>query len=154
MAIEKCNPRRPVPVIHFHGTDDKLVPFGGPDQRAAQVLSFKSVDETISVWAKIDGCPSKPEIVKLPHTADDTTSVQRKTCGPGKNGAEVILFVIHDGGHTWPGRKWPMPWLGKTTQDISASDLMWDFFKRHPMTDAAAPEVRKTESRSPLGKAG
>ena len=26
-----------------------------------------------------------------------------------------------------------MPWLGKTTEDISASDLMWEFFKRHPM---------------------
>ena len=33
MAIEDCRPRRPVPVLHFHGTKDGLVLFGGPDER-------------------------------------------------------------------------------------------------------------------------
>ena len=135
MAVERCKPRRPVPVMHFHGTDDKLVPFDGPAQQTAKVLNFMSVEETIRIWAKINGCLIKPTISKLPHTADDDTTVQRKTYGPGKAGAEVILFVIHGGGHTWPGRQWPVPWLGKTTKDISASDQMWEFFKRHPMTD-------------------
>ncbi len=55
MAVEKCRPRRPVPVMHFHGTDDKLVPFNGPDERTAKFLSFKSVEETIRIWVKIDG---------------------------------------------------------------------------------------------------
>ena len=104
--------------MHFHGTDDKLVPFDGPNQRSAKVLAFKSVEETIRVWAKIDGCPTKPKTADLPHTGDDGTTVQRKTYGPGKEGAEVILFVINGGGHTWPGRPWPVPWLGKTTHDI------------------------------------
>ena len=137
LAVEKCRPQRPVPVIHFHGTDDKLVPFNGPDQRTAKVFAFKSVEETIRTWVKIDGCPTKPKITKLPHKADDGTTVERKTYGPGKEGAEVILYVINGGGHTWPGRKWPVPWLGKTTTDISANDLMWEFFKRHPMNDSA-----------------
>jgi len=136
LAVEKCHPDRPVPVMHFHGTDDKLVPFNGPDQQAAKVFAFKSVEETIRIWVKIDGCPMTPTTTKLPHKGDDGTTVERKTYGPGKNGAEVILFVINGGGHTWPGRKWPMPWLGKTTHDISANDLIWEFFKRHPMTDA------------------
>ena len=99
-------------------------------------LAFKSVEETIRTWAKIDGCPAKPTTVKLPHKAADCTTVERKTYGPGKGGAEVILFVIHGGGHTWPGRQWPVPWLGNTTQDISASDLMWEFFQRHPLATA------------------
>ena len=29
MAIEKANPTRPVPIIHFHGTADTFVPFNG-----------------------------------------------------------------------------------------------------------------------------
>lgn len=142
LAVERCHPLRPVPVIHFHGTDDKLVPFDGPDERTAKVFAFKSVEETIRTWAKIDGCPTKPKTVKLPHKGDDGTNVERKTYGPGKAGAEVILYIINGGGHTWPGRKWPVPWLGKTTKDISASDLMWEFFKRHPMTNALEPAVR------------
>jgi polyhydroxybutyrate depolymerase len=59
--------------------------------------------------------------------------VKKKVYGPGKQGAEVILLVIQGGGHTWPGRTWPVPWLGKTTHSISANDLMWEFFKQHPM---------------------
>ncbi len=133
LAVEKCSPQRPVPVIHFHGTDDKLVPFNGPDQRTAKVFVFKSVEETIRTWVKIDGCPRKPQITDLPHKADDGTTVKREIYGPGKDGTEVILFVIKGGGHTWPGRKWPIPWLGNTTHSISANDLMWEFFKRHPM---------------------
>ena len=92
--MEKCSPRRPVPVIHFHGTDDKLVPFNGPDQRTAKVFAFKSVEETIRTWVKIDGCPTKPKTTKLPHKGDDGTTVERKTYGPGKEGAEVD-FVRH-----------------------------------------------------------
>jgi polyhydroxybutyrate depolymerase len=143
LAVEKCRPQRPVSVMHFHGTEDKLVPFDGPDQRAAKVFAFKSVEETIRTWARIDGCPAKPKITKLPHKADDGTTVQRRTYGPGKDGTEVILFVVNGGGHTWPGRAWPVPWLGRTTKDISATDLMWEFFKRHPITDSAKPTVHK-----------
>jgi polyhydroxybutyrate depolymerase len=142
LAVEKCSPARPVPVIHFHGTEDKLVPFSGPSQRTAKVLTFKSVEETIRTWVKLDGCPTTPTTTKLPHKEDDGTTVERRSYAPGRDGAEVILYVINGGGHTWPGRKWPVPWLGKTTHDISANDLMWEFFKRHPMPDVPEAAVR------------
>ena len=29
MGTEMCSPKRPVPVIHFHGTDDQFAPFNG-----------------------------------------------------------------------------------------------------------------------------
>jgi polyhydroxybutyrate depolymerase len=133
LAVEKCRPRRPVPVMHFHGTEDDLVPFHGPDERTAKLLAFKSVEETIRIWARIDGCPEKPKTIALPDKLDDGTTVRQEVYGPGRDGAEVVLFVINGGGHTWPGRQWPVPWLGKTTRDISANDLMWEFFKKHPM---------------------
>ena len=31
ISVEKSRPQRPVPVMHFHGTEDRLVPFNGPD---------------------------------------------------------------------------------------------------------------------------
>ena len=72
---------------------------------------------------------SSPTCRRRPTTA---RRVQRKTYGPGKDGAEVVLFVIKGGGHTWPGRD-PIRFLGKSTHNISANDLMWEFFQRHPM---------------------
>lgn len=44
----------------------------------------------------------------------------------------MILFAIEGGGHTWPGRKPLVQRLGKSNRDISANDLMWEFFQRHP----------------------
>jgi polyhydroxybutyrate depolymerase len=59
--------------------------------------------------------------------------VIRKTYGSGKQGSEVVLVMIEGGGHTWPGRDPRLRSLGKSTKNISANDLMWDFFIRHPM---------------------
>ena len=61
MAVEKCHPRRPVSVMHFHGTDDKLVPFNGPSERTAKFLAFKSVEETIRTWVKDRRLPEEAE---------------------------------------------------------------------------------------------
>ena len=133
MAIAEAKPQRPVPVLHFHGTEDKLVPFAGADERARKIVPFKSVDETMRIWAKINGCPETPVVVDLPDRADDGTTVERKTWGPGAEGAEVILYVVEGGGHTWPGRERPVKFLGKSTKDISANDLIWEFFEKHPM---------------------
>jgi polyhydroxybutyrate depolymerase len=52
---------------------------------------------------------------------------------PNGTGAGVVLFVIQGGGHTWPGREPRLTYLGKATKNISANDLMWEFFKKHPM---------------------
>ena len=133
MAIGTCKPKRPVPVIHFHGTDDQLVPFKGLGGEGPRFLSFKSVEETIDLWIRKNGCPEEPEVNELPDSADDGTSVTRKSYGPGKQGAEVVLLEINGGGHTWPGREAAFGFLGKSTQDISANDLIWEFFLRHPM---------------------
>ena len=60
-------------------------------------------------------------------------SVRRESFGPGKDGTEVVLYVIEGGGHTWPGREPLLRFLGKSTRDISANDLIWDFFQKHPL---------------------
>jgi polyhydroxybutyrate depolymerase len=133
MAGEVAKLKRPVPVMHFHGTADKIVPFDGPSPGTPKFLAFKSVEETIRIWCKLDGCPEKPKVTELPDKVDDGTTVQRKVYGPGKDGSEIVLIEIRGGGHTWPGRKPPVGFIGKSTLDISANDLIWEFFQKHPM---------------------
>jgi len=48
-------------------------------------------------------------------------------------GAEVVLIVVEEGGHTWPGQEPPVSFIGKSAKNISANDLIWEFFKKHPM---------------------
>ena len=134
MGTEKCDPKRPVPVIHFHGTDDQFAPFkGGKGEKSLSGTDFYSVDHSIQAWVKANGCKEEPATVELPDKAKDGTKVTRKTYGGGKDGAEVVLIMIDGGGHTWPGREPGLKMLGKSTKNVSANDLMWAFFEKHPM---------------------
>lgn len=133
MGTDDCHPKRPVSVLHFHGTDDKFAPFnGGRGERSLSQTNFHSVEHSIRRWIKANGCREKPEIKEEPAHVQDGTKVTRKTWGGGKNGAEVILLEIEGAGHTWPGRKPGLMFLGKSTQNISANDEMWEFFLKHP----------------------
>lgn len=126
------NPKRPVSVMHFHGTSDDFLPIKGGRGKGVSGTDFFSVEHSIQTWVKADGCAEKPIVTDLPKKADDGTSVRQETYGPGKDGTEVILFIISGGGHTWPGRD-TVRFLGPSTHNISANDLMWEFFQRHPM---------------------
>src|SRR5262249_43553934 len=136
LCLDDIHPERPVPVLHFHGTADKLVLYNGGKNLVRDALNSKSVDDTVRTWVKLDGCPDKPKVEDLTHKADEATTVKRFTYGPGKDGSEVILVQITGGGHNWPGR--PMlpgieGALGPVSHDISANDMIWEFFQKHPM---------------------
>jgi polyhydroxybutyrate depolymerase len=134
MGTATCTPKRPVPVLHFHGTADQFAPFqGGTGTRSLSQTDFYSVEHSIRAWVKADGCSEQPTIVKLPDRAGDGTTVTVKTYGNGRDGAEVILVMIEGMGHTWPGREPLLKMLGRVTRNISANDKMWEFFERHPM---------------------
>ena len=119
-----CSPARAVPVLDLHGTDDPTVPYGGNPKE-----NWPSVEATIHAWVERDGCTGPAvEILKR----DDVTCVSHPRC---RDGAEVELCTIRDGGHTWPGGKTIPFFLGQghTTRTIVANDWIWDFFERHPM---------------------
>ncbi|MGQ0636370.1 MAG: extracellular catalytic domain type 1 short-chain-length polyhydroxyalkanoate depolymerase [Planctomycetaceae bacterium] len=133
MGTPTCAPVRPVSVVHFHGTDDKFAPFGGGrGERSLTQTEFFSVEQSLANWVRANGCPETPETTPLEDVARDGTKVTRKTYGPGREGAQVVLYEIAGAGHTWPGRKPSLLFLGKTTLNVSANDVMWEFFERHP----------------------
>lgn len=128
MVCDECTPKRGVAVLHFHGTKDTLVPIGGLDKP----VKLRSVDATIDMWVKANRCKGEPEIAELP-TSRDALRVTRKRYNHGKNGSEVVLYMIDGAGHVWPGRPSPGGFLGATTYNVIANDVMWEFFQRHPM---------------------
>lgn len=138
LALPEVHPTRPVPVIHFHGTADAIVPMGGPAGRTPATMKFRSVAETIQTWVKANGCPDRPSTTEYADVADDGTTVIRKAYGPGKGGAEVVLVEVMGGGHTWPGQRPMAPFIGRATMDVAANDLLWEFFLKHPMAQPPA----------------
>lgn len=142
LMLEAVHASHPVSVIHFHGTADELAPFAGGFGKGPGggrgVTEFRSVRHTVQAWIDANGCASAPQVEPLPDRADDGMRVTRTTWRGGKQGSEVVLIEVEGGGHTWPGMKPLVPMLGKSTEDISANDLMWEFFERHPRSRAAA----------------
>jgi len=132
IAIEESKPKRPVPVIHFHGTKDTFIPFETAKGKTPAFMKLKSVEDSIQTWVKLNGCNDKPKADMLSKDGDEMKAI-RKTYSGGKDGSEVVLIVIEDGGHTWPGMTPPAGFMGKSAKNISANDLMWEFFQKHTL---------------------
>lgn len=132
MGTETCRPTRAVSVMHFHGDADAFAPFGGGKGRGPSGTDFYSVEHSIAAWVRANACQTTPVTTRLPDREHDGTTVKQVRYDSGKEGSEVVLVVIEGGGHTWPGREPRMSVLGTSTRDISANDMMWEFFERHP----------------------
>jgi polyhydroxybutyrate depolymerase len=134
-----CAPKRPVSVLMMPGTEDPLVPWEGGEigfRRGRKFGKVLSVPESMRFWAKQNQCPESPLIT---HESDrdpkDGTRVRREAYVPCGEGAEVVLYAIEGGGHTWPGGDQYLPAgiIGRTSRDIDANEVIWDFFKRHTL---------------------
>lgn len=132
IGIDECKPKRPVPVLHFHGSKDTIVPFEMVKGKTPSFMKLKGVEESIQTWVKLNGCKDKPETDTLSKDGDEM-KVTRKTFSGGKEGSEVVLVVIEEGGHTWPGQQPPVGFIGKSAMNVSANDLMWEFFQKHEL---------------------
>lgn len=110
-----------VPGIFFHGQADRIVPFeGGPSERFD--LPFPNIAVFVEDYARLNNCELDEAIIL---ETENVQGVRYEGCTPGA----VEFYTIADGGHTWPGGN-PLPEgiTGKTTQEIDATQLMWDFF--------------------------
>jgi polyhydroxybutyrate depolymerase len=133
LTLTDPKPKRAVPVIHFHGTKDRIVPYAGPDPKSGGRMKFLSVADTIRIQVKLTGCPAQPVVREVPDQFDDGTTVRLSTYGPGRQGAEVVLVDVIGGGHTWPGEQPGVSFIGRSTREISANQMLWAFFQKHPM---------------------
>ena len=126
MGIDDPRPVRAMPLLHIHGDDDLFAPYeGGVGRRSAFGVPFRSVADTIAAWVRVNRCDPAPTVLEEPPTVNDGTRIVRHIY---RGDAPVTLITVEGGGHTWPGRP-PIPeLLGKSTQNLNANDVIWDFF--------------------------
>lgn len=122
-------PARPVPVLHIHGTADRFVPYEAG--RLPAGMRLRGVEDSVRTWVDLNGCRPEPKVEVLTRPGD-RMPVTRKTYAGGRGGAEVMLVTVQGGGHTWPGVEPMVEFIGASTTNIQANDLIWEFFRRHP----------------------
>jgi polyhydroxybutyrate depolymerase len=146
--ITGCAPKRPVPVVAFHGTADPLVAYAGgagpgvkdlpaPDGSGRKLgdlgiplPTFPPIPDAIATWARLGGCSDSPP---KPTTVAADVTLLSFACPPP---VDVQLYRVEGGGHTWPGSQFTASvasLLGPTTMSINADDVMWAFFQAHPL---------------------
>jgi polyhydroxybutyrate depolymerase len=120
LGIATCNPSRPVPVFHVHGTSDFVIPYNG-----GGVNGNESVATTIDRWKTRNGCTGAPVTV---HEQADAKCVMYGGC---TDGADVTLCTIDGGGHQWPGGESIGTISGKKSDNLDATGAAWQFFAAH-----------------------
>ena len=128
-----CKPTRPLPVLVIHGTEDPIVPWAGGAvagfEDFGKVLSAR---ETAKFWAANNRCGDGGVIAAEPdRDPKDGTRVKMEVFASCPAGAAVRLAAVEGGGHTWPGGYQYLPerFIGRTSQDVDANSLIWNFFK-------------------------
>jgi polyhydroxybutyrate depolymerase len=122
--LEECLPSRPVPMIAFHGTADPIVSYHGGLSGDNGFL-FPDLPQWMAARAALNDCVSAP--LELP-ASGEASGIRYSGCSQG---ADVVFYTIAGGGHAWPGGD-PLPeWIvGYTSQDINATQVMWEFFRQ------------------------
>ena len=123
-------------MLFINGDKDPLVPFNGGqvhffNRKRGEIIP---VAEAARIWAKLDGCKSEPITEILPvKDSKDPTRVEKISYPSSKDHKDVLLYVIHGGGHTWPnGLRYLGEWaVGKVSHQLDATDVIWEFFKKH-----------------------
>jgi polyhydroxybutyrate depolymerase len=118
-------PGRPVGVIAFHGTADRVNPYAGgvrPEWR-------ESVPDAAREWASANGVAGRP------HDAVASSTLASRAYGTEGAPGEVVLWTVRRAGHTWPGGGGmgllARLVLGRTSREIDATGEIWAFYRRH-----------------------
>lgn len=129
--VNYCAFTRPISVLYIQGTDDIFFPGAG-------VYPWLPCEETTQYWAEKNDCDVAPHIMHLKDVdTTDHSTVTRYSYENCENGVETKAYIVHGGGHNWPGGTLPDEYasdLGNINQDFSASEKIWTFFRRngHP----------------------
>lgn len=122
----------PKPVILFHGTKDRIVPYGGGTMAAWARFAFKvggamlSSPDTAAYFAARNGITAPPVTVDLPRGGGKTAMSRTDHRQDGR--PPVTLYTVHGGGHTIPGARPSPALMGRTGTDVHATDAIAEFF--------------------------
>ena len=126
LDIAAPSPKEPVSLVVFHGTADAMVLYqGGKSPADSNGRVDASVAETVKRWAAFDGCTSSSR-----QRQQGRVLIEEYENCAGQSG--IAVYTIDQASHAWPGGKRGWLFGAAPAQDISASEVMWRFFRRHP----------------------
>ncbi|MHC4955725.1 MAG: extracellular catalytic domain type 1 short-chain-length polyhydroxyalkanoate depolymerase [Planctomycetota bacterium] len=131
---ERVPDGEPVPMLIIHGTRDGIVPEDDTSVFAGKKYDVLPMEETIDYWVRRNRALTQATMRELPdRDPKDGTRVEVRRHAAQQGGAEVVYYRVLGGGHTWPGGVEPTPAfiVGTKSKEFSASEVIWEFFRRY-----------------------
>lgn len=123
-----CMQAEPVPMFALHGLDDPFAPYaGGTNFLTTQPL--QGIRDWAAEWSLRNRCEPTPRDNAL------GPLVTLRQFGSCARGTAVALYSVQRAGHVWPGgMAFPGNTAGGNSEALDATEEMWRFFARHPLT--------------------
>lgn len=121
-------PRQPVPALMINGLLDEHVPWRGgePGGRSARSWDGTTVKPSLhqaEFWSRGNGCSA-------PLARRETSKwIEWRDSCPSTH--DVVLYLIKDNGHAWPGGKKGTRRGDEPSAAMDATDVIWEFFATH-----------------------
>lgn len=141
--VSLCNGAPPVPMLFIHGTNDRVVPWTGvpttDPSTGTRFFLTAPMETTMGFWAQHNQC--EPAVTETPISGEDpdsdTVRVAYNGCDPT---APLELYAVLGGGHAWHGiRETTNPIIGEINMDFNASEVIWEFFSQHTISERETP---------------
>ena len=129
-----CNINREIPLIHIHGTKDRLAKYNGYNGY------FLSTISSVDFWAKHNQLDKMVvENIENIHKKDRTT-VEKYTFYKDNSDTKVIHLKVINGGHVWLGSPtfdlfYQKLLFGRNNHEINSSKELVDFFLKYKLSD-------------------
>ena len=129
-----CNINREIPLIHIHGTKDRLAKYNGYNGY------FLSTISSVDFWAKHNQLDKMVvENIEDIHKKDRTT-VEKYTFYKDNSDTKVIHLKVVNGGHVWLGSPtfdlfYQKLLFGRNNHEINSSKELVDFFLKYKLSD-------------------
>ncbi len=102
----------PMPVVHFHGTSDEVIPYDGNGY-------YNAVQSTLDYWIHFNNANTTPSIYT---DNSGTLIVDHYVYDQGDNSVSVEHYKYNGGEHSW---------FNTTYQGQNTSELIWSFVSRY-----------------------
>lgn len=126
LGVSNCSPKEPVSLIVFHGTADEFVRYeGGKSPSDSNGRIDPSVADSVRRWVEQDRCASSSQ-------RQQKGNIRKEEYDHCAQNSAIAVYTLNGASHAWPGGAPGWRFGAVPTRELSASDVMWEFFRRHP----------------------
>ena len=116
-----CNPQNEVSLIIFNSINDEHIPYkGGIGEKSLVDVEKLPVETSVNLWVKNYNCY---------FMGKSESKYFVRTNYKNNNGTEIVFYKMLSGGHSWPGGEKIRMFGDDPIKNVSATDLIWEFFK-------------------------